>query len=355
MIVCDGRAVLLAVGARHADRLARLAVLGGAPLLRIRLLSAERAHATWRRGRVVHPPRGDGDRSRAHRPRDAWSRIPRSIRSRQRGCGDFRRCSRVGARCPPASSRTFRRRSRAPWRRPRRSRASGMRGEAVAAAHLPSSFGGDTTVRRCWRPLHLAPPDGRLAWTTPLLDAADRVRGLIVAVGGPQPVTYWYPLADPAVRWPAVHRAIAARAGDARAAARRVAASRARARRSIPRRRGGLRPDDVRVAHAMARRPSRAWRFTEPAQRAIRWRSARRWPKPPAFAPEPADSDARAHAGRFPAARERPLRRDARGLARRRLARVRQGVRRPRASASRTGAQMMPSMRDAPCPRFPYP
>jgi hypothetical protein len=37
-----------------------------------------------------------------------------------------------------------------------------------------------------------------------LLDAAERVRGLIVAVGGAQPVTYWYPLPEPALRWPAV-------------------------------------------------------------------------------------------------------------------------------------------------------
>jgi hypothetical protein len=52
--------------------------------------------------------------------------------------------------------------------------------------------------------VHLAPPDGRLAWTTPLLDAADRVRGLIVSVGGPHPVTHWYQLAEPTLRWPAV-------------------------------------------------------------------------------------------------------------------------------------------------------
>jgi hypothetical protein len=80
----------------------------------------------------------------------------------------------------------------------------GMRAEPAPPAHLPSTFGGDTTFGGAWRPLHLAPPDGRLAWTTPVLDAADRVRGLIVAVGGSQPVTYWYPLADPGVRWPAV-------------------------------------------------------------------------------------------------------------------------------------------------------
>jgi hypothetical protein len=69
---------------------------------------------------------------------------------------------------------------------------------------LPSTFGGDTTFGGAWRPLHLASSDGRLAWTTPLLDASERVRGLIVAVGGAQPTTYWYPLPEPHVRWPAV-------------------------------------------------------------------------------------------------------------------------------------------------------
>ena len=79
----------------------------------------------------------------------------------------------------------------------------GIRSEPSPAAHLPTSFGSDTLFGGAWRPLHLA-PTGRLAWTTPLLDASDRARGLIVAVGGPQPVTFWYPLTDPAVRWPAV-------------------------------------------------------------------------------------------------------------------------------------------------------
>lgn len=80
----------------------------------------------------------------------------------------------------------------------------GMRSEPSPAAHLPSTFGGDTLFGGAWRPVHLAPPDGRLAWTTPLLDAADRVRGLVVSVGGAQPVTYWFALAEPALRWPAV-------------------------------------------------------------------------------------------------------------------------------------------------------
>jgi len=80
----------------------------------------------------------------------------------------------------------------------------GMRTEPLPPAHLPTSFGGDTTFGGAWRPLHLTPPDSRLTWTTPLLDAADRVRGLIVSVGGAQATTYWYPLSEPTLRWAAV-------------------------------------------------------------------------------------------------------------------------------------------------------
>jgi hypothetical protein len=80
----------------------------------------------------------------------------------------------------------------------------GLRTEPSPAAHLPVTFGGDTLFAGAWRPPHLTPSDGRLAWTTPLLNAADRVAGLIVSVGGPQPATYWYPLAEASLRWPAV-------------------------------------------------------------------------------------------------------------------------------------------------------
>ena len=81
----------------------------------------------------------------------------------------------------------------------------GSRAEPSPAAHLPTTFGGDSTLfGGASRPPHLTPVDARLAWTTPVLDAVDRVRGIIVAVGGAQPVTYWYPLAEPGLRWPAV-------------------------------------------------------------------------------------------------------------------------------------------------------
>jgi hypothetical protein len=80
----------------------------------------------------------------------------------------------------------------------------GLRAEPSPAAHLPVTFGGDTAFGGAWRPPYLTFGDNRLSWTTPLLDAADRVRGLIVSVGGAQATTYWYPLAEPGLRWPAV-------------------------------------------------------------------------------------------------------------------------------------------------------
>ena len=76
---------------------------------------------------------------------------------------------------------------------------------AEVSAHLPGSFSGDTTLfGGAYRPMYLTPGDSRLAWTTPVLDQSDRVRGIIVSVGGPQPITYWHKLPDPPLRWPAV-------------------------------------------------------------------------------------------------------------------------------------------------------
>ena len=81
----------------------------------------------------------------------------------------------------------------------------GLRTEPLPAAHLPPSFGGDTALfGGAYRPAYLTPTESRLAWTTPLLDVGERVKGVIISVGGTQPVTHWYPLAEPGLRWPAV-------------------------------------------------------------------------------------------------------------------------------------------------------
>ena len=76
---------------------------------------------------------------------------------------------------------------------------------AALPAHLPGSFSGDTTLLGgAYRPMYLTPDDSKLAWTTPILDGSERVRGIIVSVGGPQPLTYWLELPEPSLRWPAV-------------------------------------------------------------------------------------------------------------------------------------------------------
>jgi hypothetical protein len=82
----------------------------------------------------------------------------------------------------------------------------GFRGEEPSpSSRLPASFGADTSLfGGAYRPPYLTPIDSRLVWATPLLDAGDRVKGIIISVGGAQPVTYWYPLSEPWVRWPAV-------------------------------------------------------------------------------------------------------------------------------------------------------
>ena len=123
----------------------------------------------------------------------------------------------------------------------------GLRAEPAPAAHLPASFGADTLFGSAWRPLHLA-PNNRLAWTTPLLDAADRVRGMIVSVGGPQPATYWYPFAEPGLRWPAVLERLL-RAPETQAQPRDVAL-----------RRGSVHAVPVRGGGAAYAQTTYAWR-----------------------------------------------------------------------------------------------
>jgi len=50
----------------------------------------------------------------------------------------------------------------------------------------------------------LAGTDGACAWTVPLVDARDRVAGVVAAVGGPSPTVLWYRVARPGRPWPSV-------------------------------------------------------------------------------------------------------------------------------------------------------
>jgi uncharacterized membrane protein (UPF0182 family) len=82
----------------------------------------------------------------------------------------------------------------------------GTREDPSLTAHLPGSFSGDTSLfGGANRPPYLTPIDSKLAWTTPVLEVVtERVRGIIISVGGPQPATYWYKVGEPGLRWPAV-------------------------------------------------------------------------------------------------------------------------------------------------------
>jgi uncharacterized membrane protein (UPF0182 family) len=77
----------------------------------------------------------------------------------------------------------------------------GTGGELVPAAHLPSTAGADTAFAGARWPLFVAPGGRVTAYSIPVLDAADRVRGMVITVGGAQWTTYWHPVPEPAPRW----------------------------------------------------------------------------------------------------------------------------------------------------------
>lgn len=76
----------------------------------------------------------------------------------------------------------------------------GSRAEGTAVRARPARDGADPRLAGDLTPMRLA--DGRTALALPLLDAADRVTGLVFATGGPARSTYWQPLTTPAPRWP---------------------------------------------------------------------------------------------------------------------------------------------------------
>jgi uncharacterized protein len=82
--------------------------------------------------------------------------------------------------------------------------AVGARGEMLRRRDIPALDGSDTLatgrpVAPLWWP---GLPAG--AWVVPLVDATDRVDGLLVAVGGASRGIYWHPLAEPGPGWMAL-------------------------------------------------------------------------------------------------------------------------------------------------------
>jgi hypothetical protein len=66
---------------------------------------------------------------------------------------------------------------------------------------VPGTAGADSLVAGSVPLLALS---RNLAWTVPLVDGRERLRGVVVATGGTQPATVWRPLAAPATRWSAI-------------------------------------------------------------------------------------------------------------------------------------------------------
>lgn len=89
---------------------------------------------------------------------------------------------------------------------------SGPRGERSPASHLPRQLGGDTLFSAPSLAPFLDSLSGALALGFPVLDASDRVRGLVVAAGGAEYAPRWVPFADAGTRWSSIvdrlHRAL---------------------------------------------------------------------------------------------------------------------------------------------------
>ncbi|MBI3792451.1 MAG: UPF0182 family protein, partial [Gemmatimonadetes bacterium] len=85
------------------------------------------------------------------------------------------------------------------------------RGADVAPRHLPPIIAGDTLVAMGGPTLFLTGEGGSrmLTMSIPLLDALDRVQGLVVGTGGLLPATWWIPVASPEARWGSVLDALA--------------------------------------------------------------------------------------------------------------------------------------------------
>jgi uncharacterized protein len=79
----------------------------------------------------------------------------------------------------------------------------GTRREGTSGGKLPWQYGGDTLVP-IGAPMRVVLPASEpgATWVQPVLDAAEHVRGLILATGGTSRVTLWLPTTPSVARWP---------------------------------------------------------------------------------------------------------------------------------------------------------
>lgn len=80
----------------------------------------------------------------------------------------------------------------------------GPRGENGPPSHLPRQLGGDTLFAGGGTPPYVDPASGRLALTFPILDATERLRGLVIATGGAEYDIRWEASSRLGPRWGAV-------------------------------------------------------------------------------------------------------------------------------------------------------
>lgn len=78
---------------------------------------------------------------------------------------------------------------------------AGTRAEPLPRRQVPFDFGADSAFMVEPEILFALPDDERLVWTLPVLDADERVVGLVAAIGGRAPRTLWRPLPDSELRW----------------------------------------------------------------------------------------------------------------------------------------------------------
>jgi uncharacterized membrane protein (UPF0182 family) len=78
----------------------------------------------------------------------------------------------------------------------------GTRRESAVGGHLPWEYGADT-ISSALSPTRIVPgaSDPAPTWVQPVLDSADRVRGLVLATGGASRLTLWLATEPSALRW----------------------------------------------------------------------------------------------------------------------------------------------------------
>jgi len=77
----------------------------------------------------------------------------------------------------------------------------GVRGQDQPPSHLPRQLGGDTIVTLATTAPFFDRVSGRLSLVVPVLDASDRLAGVVTSLGGTEYQPQWRPLLSPGPRW----------------------------------------------------------------------------------------------------------------------------------------------------------